>query len=166
MPRRWAVAEDVPERRDSFLIRPLPPSVRSVAFIRVTRVYGETANGNSRTRRAPADVVSLVARHPALETTRPRRTRLGGRPATVVDAFVRLDARDPYQRCAAQRRCVFLFATESGPVYLFQGKRTRFHFLRVGGATVVITIEALSGDFDAFAPSAAGVVRSVRFARR
>ena len=162
----WAVAEEVPERADSFLLRPLPPSVRSMSFFRVTRVYGPRANERSRPVRAPANVARMVANHPALHATRPARTRIGGRPATWVDAGVRPEIRAPYQRCASLRRCVYLFHTANGPVYLFGGKRVRFYFIRAAGATVAITIESLTTDFDAFVRVATPVVRSVRFVRR
>ena len=161
----WAVAEEVPERADSFLLRPLPPSVRSMSFFRVTRVYRPRANERSRPVRAPANVARMIANHPALAASRPVSTRVGGRAATRVDAGVRPEIRAPYPRCASLRRCVYLFHTANGPVYLFGGKRVRFYFARVAGATVVITIESLTTDFDAFLRVATPVVRSVRFPR-
>jgi hypothetical protein len=134
-----------------------------VTFFRVTRVYSVTAGHRDPTLRAPANVARMLARHPALATTRPVATRIAGRPATRIDVGVDPDTRGPYERCASLRRCVFLFSTSNGPIYVFSGKRVRFHFVRVRGATVAITIEALTHEFPAFARIATPVVRSVRF---
>lgn len=157
----WQTASS--EVRDYFDLVRTRSAFRALAFERVTRVGSPKAP--SVAVPAPTDLVSWLRKHPKLLAGKPKKTTVGGKPATRVDVRVKSAAPRKQRPASCERPCLTLFHPSDGrPVSYEPGDKLRILILESGGKQLTITIAAPKPKFDRFFPQAEKVLATVKFA--
>lgn len=157
----WETASaEVPDYFD--LVR--ANAFEAIAFQRVTSVADPRAPSSPVP--APRNLVSWIRKHPRLVADLPKKTTIGGQPATQVDVRVKSAAPRKQRPTSCDRPCLPLFHPSDGrPVSYEPGDKLRFLIVKAGGRQVTITIAAEAANFDRFVPQAEKVLSTVKFAK-
>ncbi|HEX2069454.1 MAG TPA: hypothetical protein VHH54_04550 [Actinomycetota bacterium] len=118
----------------------------------------------------PQDLAGWLQHHPFIEAGAATVTTVGGKQAIQVDGVVKATPKryggPGVEDAGCPAPCVVLWTTEpqgSSFVFFVKGERVRFIMLRVGDQEVVITVEAMAGEFDQVVAESERVLGSVRF---
>ena len=118
----------------------------------------------------PQDLTGWLQDHPHLNAGSPTITTVGETPAVQIDAVVK-SAPKRYGAPGVQdggcpAPCAILWTTEpegASFVFFVKGEKVRFILLKVDGKDVVITIEAISREFDQVAAESERVLATLTF---
>lgn len=120
--------------------------------------------------RPPQDLVGWIQDHPFIEAGAATVTTVGGTEAIQVDAVVKTTPKryggPGVEDGGCPAPCVVLWTTEAeGASFVFfvKGERVRFIVLRVGEQDVVITVEAMAGEFDQVVAESERVLGTLSF---
>jgi hypothetical protein len=119
--------------------------------------------------RPPQDLAGWLQHHPFLEAGAATVTTVGGMQAIQVDAVVKATPKrygGPGEDSGCPAPCVVLWTTEpegASFVFFVKGERVRFIMMRVGDQEVVITVEAMAGEFDQVVAESDRLLGTVRF---
>jgi hypothetical protein len=147
---------------------------RYLTFLRVGQVFANplltdeqlAGNQGKYLRPVPADLVGWLRSHPYLETSTPKKVRIGGLAGLRVDATVKdLPAQPDTCVDANPRQCVFLFPfPDSRDVWnAFAASTIRYVVLDSDGPPLVIAVEAPEKERAAFLAQAEKVLATVSF---
>ena len=149
------------------LLRP-----RALSFQRLHRVVERKASNlfTGRLLRPPQDLAGWLQDHPHLNAGSPTITTVGDTPAIQIDVVVKSVPKrygaPGVQNGGCPAPCVILWTTASeGASFIFfvKGEKVRFLILRAGKQEVVITIEALTREFDEVVAESERVLGTLSF---
>ena len=145
---------------------------RALSFQTLHRVVEPKASNlfTGKLVRPPQDLAGWLQHHPFLEPEAATVTTVGGTRAIQVDAVVKATPKryggPGVEDAGCPAPCVVLWTTEpegSSFVFFVKDERVRFIMLRVGERDVVITVEAMAGEFDQVVAESERVLGTVRF---
>ncbi|HEX2267870.1 MAG TPA: hypothetical protein VHI97_06675 [Actinomycetota bacterium] len=145
---------------------------RAVSFQTLHRVVEPKASNlfTGKLLPPPQDLAGWLQNHPFIEAGAATLTTVGGRQAIQVDGMVRATPKryggPGVEDGGCPAPCVVLWTTEpegTSFVFFVKGERVRFIMLRVGEQDVVITVEAMAGEFDQVVAASESVLGTVRF---
>lgn len=149
------------------LLRP-----KALSFQTLHRVVEPRSSNlfTGRLLRPPQDLLGWLQNHPFIEAGTPTVTVVGGRRALQLDAeFTSTPKRygaPGVENGGCPAPCVIVWTTEpegASFVFFVRGEKVRFIILPVGGAEVVITIEAMAEEFDRVVAESEQVLQTVSF---
>jgi len=169
------VAWDNPEDRPgTFTLHPAGPETDAIFFFRDVGVL--TATCNPRIDEAigneAVDIAEWIMANPNLTATTPEPVTVGGLTGVLIDlsasgVYTTQCGNDPGGVYPTELPIVPLFAgAGSGDLTWFVGgnERLRLYLLDMpGGGNLVISIDAIAGDFDALVEISQPVIDSIRF---
>ncbi len=144
---------------------------RGLSFQTLHRVVEPKASNlfTGKLLRPPQDLAGWLQHHPFIEGGAATVTTVGGRQAIQVDGVVKATPKRygaPGEDAGCPAPCVVLWTTApegASFIYFVKGERVRFIMLRVGEQEVVITVEAMAGDFDQVVAESERVLGTVQF---
>jgi hypothetical protein len=167
----WDNPEDLP---GTFTLHPAGPDTDAIFFFRDVRVLTPGCNPelDEAVGHEAADIAAWITANPNLTATTPEPVTVGGLTGVLID----LSASDAYTTdCGDDRGGVYpsglpivpLFAgAGSGDLTWFVGgtERMRLYVLDMpGGGNLVISIDAIAGDFETLLEISQPVMDSIRF---
>lgn len=145
---------------------------RALSFQTLHRVVEPKASNlfTGKLVRPPQDLAGWLQHHPFLDAGAATVTTVGGSRAVQVDAVVKATPKryggPGLEDAGCPAPCVVLWTTEpegASFVFFVKGERVRFIMLRVGDQEVIITVEAMAGEFDQVVAESERVLGTVRF---
>lgn|GEM_PF-3162311 len=137
--------------------------VRAVRPLRRDRTFptGADTQGAGAVEPAPADFVAWLRSHDRLSVSQSTVATVGGVAATQVDVTLRAGYTRDF--CG---RCVSILQLDDGFVFnLVEANVSRIYSFTVGGAPILVVLEATPDRLQAFVSRVDTIVRSLTFAR-
>jgi hypothetical protein len=170
----WDNPEDLP---GTFTLHPDGPTTDAIFFFRDVRVLTAICDPHfdEDVGNAAADIAAWIVANPNLTATTPESVAVGGLEGVLVDisasgAYTTDCGDDPGGIYPSGLPIVPLFAgAGSGDLTWFIGgpERMRLYLLDMpGGGNLVISIDAIAGDFDALLEVSQPIIDSIGFDRR
>jgi uncharacterized protein YjbI with pentapeptide repeats len=150
----WLAASEKPD--ELYIIFGREADSQQLVFTNPDHVYKRTKPGKPTEVSPPENLdewASWFKGHPYLETSKPVKMRVGGRPGMRIDASSSYKPEN-YSLYHCGLPCVPLYPSGNSAIASIAETKDRFIIVDVKGETVVINVGTWAGNFDAFLPKA------------
>ena len=159
----WLAASEKPD--ELYIIFGREADSQQLVFTNPDHVYKRTKPGKPTEVSPPENLdewASWFKGHPYLETSKPVKMRVGGRPGMRIDASSSYKPEN-YSLYHCGLPCVPLYPSGNSAIASIAETKDRFIIVDVKGETVVINVGTWAGNFDAFLPKANEVLDTIEW---
>jgi uncharacterized protein YjbI with pentapeptide repeats len=159
----WLAASEKPD--ELYIIFGREADSQQLVFTNPDHVYKRTKPGKPTEVSPPENLdewASWFKEHPYLETSKPVKMRVGGRPGMRIDASSSYKPEN-YSLYHCGLPCVPLYPSGNSAIASIAETKDRFIIVDVKGETVVINVGTWAGNFDAFLPKANEVLDTIEW---